>query len=524
MKSMIWWRTRKQTILIDISNESSKEGIRIVLELRKGADVEKLENLLYKKTRLEDTFGVNMLAIADGRPEIMGLKSAIRYHVDFQYEIASRKYTTLLEKALDQKEIKEGLIKATNIIDLIIEIIRGSKNQKQAKECLMTGNTEGINFKNPESAIFASNLNFTERQAQAILELRLYKLIGLEVLALQKEYEELVNKIAKYEDILHSRRSMTKVIKKDLLAIKKEYAVPRRTVIENAREAVVVEAPIVEQEYVFVMDRFGYAKLLETSLFDKNIETVTGENKYYFSCMNTDKICVFTSAGNMHQIKVKDIPVKKIREKGVPIDNISNYDSKQESVVSIFAGAMLTDKKLLFATKTGMVKLVDSSEFDVTRKTIAATKLTAEDELVRVHITRISTKQAEVPDLEMPMILSGGSEEDFLSMEDEQLEMDFAGMGMELPTMEETLQYTKEILVLQTENGVFLRFPLKDVPEKKKGAIGVRGIKLSPEDSVKEVYLLDVGDNDVVEYKGKQVELRKLKTGKRDTKGVKIRL
>lgn len=516
--------SKKTSDIVDISNESSKEGIRIVLELRKGADIEKLENLLYKKTRLEDTFGVNMLAIADGRPEVMGLKNIIRYNVDFQYEIASRKYTTLLEKALDQKEIKEGLIRATNIIDLIIEIIRGSKNQKQAKDCLVNGNTEGIHFKNPESAIFASNLNFTERQAQAILELRLYKLIGLEVLALQKEYEELVNKIAKYEDILHSRRSMTKVIKKDLLAIKKEYAVERRTLIEDAKEAVVVEAPIIEQEYIFVMDRFGYSKLLETAVFDRNIDAVTKENKYYFSCMNTDKICIFTSAGNMHQVKVKDIPVKKFKEKGVPIDNISNYDSSKESVISIFASIMLKNKKLLFATKNGMVKLVDGSEFDVARKTVAATKLAEGDELVKVHITRISTKQAEIPEMEMPVILSGGSDDEFMMMDDEQLELDFAELGVDIPAQEEELQYTREILVLQTENGVFLRFPLKDVPEKKKGAIGVRGIKLGKEDYVSEVYLLDVGDNDVVEYKGKQVELRKLKTGKRDTKGVKVRL
>lgn len=515
--------TKKTSDIVDISNESSKEGIRIVLELRKGANVEQLENLLYKKTRLEDTFGVNMLAIADGRPEVMGLKSIIKYNVDFQYEIATRKYTTLLEKALDQKEIKEGLIKATNIIDLIIEIIRGSKNQKMAKDCLVNGNTEGINFKNPESAIFASNLRFTERQAQAILELRLYKLIGLEVLALQKEYEDLVEKIAKYEDILQSRHSMTKVIKKDLLAIKKEYGFERRTVITDAKEAVVAEAPIVEQEYIFVMDRFGYAKLLETSVFDKNIETVTKENKYYFSCMNTDKVCVFTSMGNMHQIKVKDIPVKKMKEKGVPIDNISNYDSKDETVVSIFAGQMMRNKKLLFTTRKGMVKLVDGSEFDVGRKTIAATKLSDDDSLVRVHITRISTKPLDETGMDVPVILSGGSDDDFMIMDDEQLELDFGDMGIEMP-VEEELQYTREILVLQTENGVFLRFPLKDVPEKKKGAIGVRGIRLNAEDYVQEVYLVDVGDNDVVEYKGKQVELRKLKTGKRDTKGVKVRV
>ena len=255
--------TKKTTDIVDISNGSDENGIRIVLELKKGADVEKLKNILYKKTKLEDTFGVNMLAIADGRPEVMGLKSIIKYNVDFQYELAQRKYTTLLNKALEQKEIKEGLIKATNIIDLIIEIIRGSQSQKQVKACLVHGKTDDIKFKNPESEILAGNLSFTERQAQAILELRLSKLIGLEILALQKEYEELMDKIGQYEDILGNRKTMTKTIKKDLKAIKKEYALPRKTFIEDGKEAVFDENAFVEQEVVFVQDKFGYSKLLD---------------------------------------------------------------------------------------------------------------------------------------------------------------------------------------------------------------------------------------------------------------------
>ncbi|MFQ9213896.1 MAG: DNA gyrase subunit A, partial [Eubacterium ventriosum] len=267
--------TKKTTDIVDISNGSDENGIRIVLELKKGADVEKLKNILYKKTKLEDTFGVNMLAIADGRPEVMGLKSIIKYNVDFQYELAQRKYTTLLNKALEQKEIKEGLIKATNIIDLIIEIIRGSQSQKQVKACLVHGKTDDIKFKNPESEILAGNLSFTERQAQAILELRLSKLIGLEILALQKEYEELMDKIGQYEDILGNRKTMTKTIKKDLKAIKKEYALPRKTLIEDGKEAVFDENAFVEQEVVFVQDKFGYSKLLDPAAFDRNIESVT---------------------------------------------------------------------------------------------------------------------------------------------------------------------------------------------------------------------------------------------------------
>ena len=121
---------------------------RQVLELKKGADIEALENLLYKKTKLEDTFGVNMLAVADGRPETMGVVPIIRHHVKFQYEIATRKYQTLLAKEQDKKEIQEGLIRACNVIDLIIEILRGSRSIKDAKACLTDGNTDHITFKN----------------------------------------------------------------------------------------------------------------------------------------------------------------------------------------------------------------------------------------------------------------------------------------------------------------------------------------------------------------------------------------
>jgi len=506
--------TKKTNDIVDISNASNKDGIRIVLELKKGADVEKLTNMLYKKTKLEDTFGVNMLAIADGRPEVMGLKQIIKYSVDFQYELATRKYTTLLNKALEQKEVKEGLIKATNIIDLIIEIIRGCQSQKQVKDCLVNGNTEGIKFKNPESALLAGNLSFTERQAQAILDLRLAKLIGLEIMALQKEYEELVNQIADYEEILNSKRA----IKKDLRAIKKEYNRPRRTLIEDGKEAVFDENAFIEQEVVFVQDKFGYAKLLEPAAFDRNIESVTANNKYYFNCMNTDTICIFTDNGNVHQIKVQNIPTKKVREKGVPIDNLGNYSSQGENIIALMSFDMIKDKKLLFTTKKGMIKLVDGSEFETNRKTVAATKLGKDDELVSVVITRVSEKEV-VEDTEMPIALSGGSD-DFEMLDYEQME--FTNMDTD-NHQEKELQYTREILVLQTNDGIFLRFPIKEVPELKKATLGVKGIKLNAEDFVTHVYLLDIGDNEVVEYKGKQVELRKLKIGKRGTKGVKVR-
>ena len=213
--------TRKTTDIVDISNQSSKEGIRIVLELKRDTDVENLTNMLYKKTRLEDTFGVNILAVADGRPETLSLKQVIEHHVDFVFEITTRKYNTLLAKELEKKEIQEGLIRACDVIDLIIEILRGSKNREQVKKCLVNGMTEGIKFKSRASERAAKKLNFTERQATAILEMRLYKLIGLEIEALQADYAETMKNIACYQDILDNYDSMAAVIMKELDAIKK---------------------------------------------------------------------------------------------------------------------------------------------------------------------------------------------------------------------------------------------------------------------------------------------------------------
>ena len=240
--------SKKTTDIVDISNQSSKEGIRIVLELKRGADVENLKNMLYKKTRLEDTFGVNMLAVADGRPETLGLKKIIEHHVDFQFELATRKYTTLLAKEKEKSEVQEGLIKACDVIDLIIEILRGSKSVKDARACLVNGVTDNIRFKSSISKKMAAMLRFTERQATAILEMRLYRLIGLEIEALQKEHEETLKNIARYEDILNNYDSMAGVIMEELDHYKKEYGRKRRTQIENAEEAVFEEKKIEEQE------------------------------------------------------------------------------------------------------------------------------------------------------------------------------------------------------------------------------------------------------------------------------------
>lgn len=507
--------TKKTNDITDISNESSKEGIRIVLELRKNADVEKLTNMLYKKTKLEDTFGVNMLAIVDGKPEVLGLKKIIEHHVKFQYELATRKYNTLLERDREQREIKEGLIKACNIIDLIIEILRGSKSIKDAKACLVNGDTSNIKFKSAESELYAGNLNFTEKQAQAILDLRLYRLIGLEIMALEKEYAELLERIAEYEEILSNRKAMAKVIKKDLEKIKKEYGLSRKTVIEDAKEAVYEENAIEEQEVVFLMDRLGYAKIIDPSVYEKNRETVGTENKYIITCLNTDKICIFTDNGNLHQIKVMDIPFVKLKEKGKPIDNLGNYDSSGETIVSLCSSSALKNRKMLFTTKLGMVKIVDGNEFDVIKRTVAATKLKADDVLVSIEIIPEVTVYTEVESFAM----SGGSD-DF--DEDFQMSLD---LGLDEMVAEQVpVSLSGLSIVLQSAKGMFLRFALEEVPEMKKTAVGVRGIKLSSDDFLEHAYLIESKDSRTIVYKGKEMILSRQKSARRDGKGTKVRV
>ena len=463
--------SKKTTDIVDISNQSSKDGIRIVLELRKGADIDNLKNMLYKKTRLEDTFGVNILAVADQKPETLGLKKVIEHHVDFQFDVATRKYQNLLGKELDKKEVQEGLIKACDIIDLIIEIIRGSKKREQVKACLTMGDIADIKFKSPESKMLATGLSFTQRQATAILEMRLYRLIGLEVEALMKEHDETLKNIARYEDILNNYDTMADVIMTDLDNVKVQYGRKRRTAIENAEEVVFEEKKIEEMPVYFMMDRFGYVKTVDKPTYDRNEETIHAESKYVFRCMNTDKICLFTDTGKMHTAKVIDLPFGKFRDKGVPIDNFSNFNSGEEELLCVASMEVVKSGTLIFATAKSMVKQVSGVDFDVAKRTIAATKLMDEDKVILVGLA-------------------------------------------------DAMDY----VVMQSGEGYFVRFLKEEVPVKKKGAIGVRGMKIGNTDIATNAYLVANRMEYNITYKDKEVILNKLKLAKRDTKGTKVRV
>ncbi len=465
------YEQKKAPEIIDISNQSSKEGIRIVIELKKDTDIENFKNLLFKKTRLEDTFGVNMIAISDGRPETLSLKDIIAKNVAFQYEVATRKYTTLLNKELEKREIQEGLIRACNIIDLIIEIIRGSKDREMVKKCLVGGDTEGIKFRSKESSIMAAQLNFTERQANAILDMRLYKLIGLEIDALIKENEQTNANIYKYEDILDRRDSMAQVLIQDLDALKKEYSRKRRTVIENSQEAVYEEKKPEDMDVIFLMDRFGYCKTIDMTTYERNKEAADAEFKYVVKCRSMGRICVFTNTGQLHTVKVSDVPFGKFRDKGLPIDNISNYNSANEDIVAIASQSEMNLYRLLFVTKQSMCKIVSGGEFDVAKRTVAATKLNDGDEVISIEVLN-----------------------------------------------------EQQHIILRSRDGYFLRFGIDEISELKKTAAGVRGMKLGKGDFVEEAYYCKPSDEGLISYHDKKIEINKIKVTKRDTKGTKIRV
>ena len=365
--------------------------------------------------------------------------------------------------------MQEGLITACDCIDLIIAILRGSKNLKDAKACLTAGDVSNIRFKAPGFEEDARKLHFTERQASAILEMRLYKLIGLEILALEKEHKETLRRIAEYKKILGSREEMNRVIKDDLAAIKEEFSVPRRTLIEDGPEAVYDESAVQVQEVVFVLDRFGYCKLLDKSTYERNQETVDTEQVHVIRCLNTDKICLFAASGSLYQIKAMDVPAGKLRDKGVPIENLSKYDGTKDSIVYLTCAQDLKGATLVFATKMAMVKQVPAEEFETNNRMVAATKLQDGDQIVSI----------------LPV---EGQEE----------------------------------VVLQTTSGVFLRFPLEEISVLKKASRGVRGIKLAKNEELEKLYL--IGDNPVIDYKGKEVHMNRLKLAKRDGKGSKVRL
>jgi DNA gyrase subunit A len=459
--------------IFDVRDESSKEGIRIVIEVKKDRDIENLLNGLYKKTPMEDTYSVNLLAVKDQQPNIFNLKSLISEFVDFQVELYSKEYNYLLEKAQKRLEIVDGLIKATDVIDLIIEILRGSSSIKQAKACLMEGNTQGIKFKSKESEKEAATLDFTERQADAILSMQLSKLIGLEILKLHEENSTLLSQIEEYKKVLGSTKELYKVIKGRLREFKKKFQTPRRTLLINATTSDYIEEVKVEDIYVLI-DRFGYTKSVDNTSYSRASEDSLNEYSHIIQMKNTDKLCCFTDQGNMHQVKAENIPRCKMKDRGTLIHNLCKLDN--ETVVLFTSFEELFEGQLLFTTKNGYIKQVSGAEFETNRSQINATKLEEDDQLVSVKL------------------LSAG---DILA--------------------------NNRKVILYTEKGLSLGFPLSEVSELKKNSRGVKAITLEKNDYI--VYADAVEPNtETFTYNDKEYSAKKIRNRHRGDKGQRAQI
>ena len=367
--------------IIDIRDESDRNGIRSVIEFKKSTDketVDKVLKYLFKKTDLQINISFNMVAIADGKPETLGLKSILFHYINHQKDVIIRKTNKELEIALKRFHIVEGFIKAIDIMDEIIATIRASKSKKDSENNLM------------------EKYGFTEDQAQAIVELMLYKLTGLEIKVFQKEHAELEKQIKALQKILGSEKELLKVIKKELLEVKNKYGDDRRTqIIENDEIAKIeLEEIILEEDIVVTISNEGYIKRIADKSYKRSntdveeIEHREGDfNKYVLNSNTKENIIVFTDAGNMYQLKCSMIPEMKWKEKGERLDTlIKALDLEKEKIISVNIVQEFTqDEYFVFFTDKGVIKKTPLAQFQTTYTKLVALKL-KDEKLIDVQI------------------------------------------------------------------------------------------------------------------------------------------
>lgn len=459
--------------MYDVRDESSKEGIRIVIEVKKDRDINNLLNGLYKKTAMEDTYSVNLLAVMDQQPIVFNLKKIIKEFVLFQEELYTKEYEHMLDKAQRRLEIVDGLIRATDLIDLIIEILRGSTSIKQAKACLTAGDITDIKFKSKASEKAATKLDFTERQADAILAMPLSKLIGLEILKLHEESDSLQENIATYRLVLSSKSELYKVIKARLKGYKKLFPAPRHTILSTATNSDYVEEVKVEDIYVLI-DRFGYTKSMDAAAFARANADAIKEYTHIVKMQNTDKLLLFTAEGNMYQIKAMNIPKAKLKDKGILIHNLCKVG--KENILYYTSFEELFESELMFTTKNGFIKRVSGIEFETNRSMISSTKLEPGDELISIVL------------LTGDMILQ--------------------------PDMK---------VIIMTNTGGSLGFSLSEVSEMKKSGRGVKAITLEKDECV-DFATVQSSEVETFVYKDKELSAKKVRNRKRGQKAHQAQL
>ena len=457
-------RDKKIEGISDLRDESDRKGMRMVIEIKRDSNPRVVLNKLYKQTQLEVTFGVIMLALVDDEPKILNLKEILTHYLNHQKNIIIKRTQFDLNKAEQRAHILEGLRIALDHIDEVINIIRNSKDEKLAKEKLM------------------KSFGLTDKQSQAILDMRLRRLTGLERDKIDEEYGKLIKEIARYKEILGNEQLIYKIIKDELLEIKEKYGDDRRSAIMPADDEIDIEDMIEEEDVIITLTHLGYIKRMPENTYraqnrgGRGITALTTRDEDFvqdlFITSTHDTILFFTNTGKVYALKGYEIPEGGRQARGTAIINLLNI-SGDEKVNAVIPIKTYHDKNnLVFMTKEGTIKKTSLDEYHNIRKTgIIAINLDEDDELIDVRKT----------------------------------------------------DGNKEIIVI-TKNGMAIRFHEKDVRIIGRAARGVKAITLNKDDNVVSMDLVKKDDYLVVISEkgyGKRTPMKKYKVQNRGGKGVK---
>ncbi|GLI85997.1 DNA topoisomerase 4 subunit A [Rossellomorea marisflavi] len=369
---------RKVEGIAEVRDETDRQGLRVVVELKKDADATGVLNYLYKNSDLQITYNFNMVAISNRRPKLMGLRQLLDSYIAHQKEVVTNRTKYDLNKAKDRQHIVEGLMKALSILDQVIATIRASKDKRDAKNNLI------------------SEFDFTEAQSEAIVSLQLYRLTNTDITALQKEAEELDKLITELSAILASESKLASVIKKELKGIKKTFADDRRTIIEDQIEELKInlEVLIASEDVMVTVTSDGYIKRTSLRSYSasngqdlamKETDRLLGQ----YEMNTTDVLLVFTNKGNYVYCPVHELPDIRWKDLGQHIGNIVPIDKDEQVLKAVPVKEFDPSLYLMFITKNGMVKKTEMLQYKAQRysRPLVAINLKGDDELVDVHVT-----------------------------------------------------------------------------------------------------------------------------------------
>ena len=448
----------------DLRDESNRNGMRIVIELKRDVNANIVLNNLYKHSQMEDTFSVIMLALVNGQPKVLNLKQILYHYVQHQKDVVTRRTKFELNKAEARAHILEGLRIALDNIDAVISLIRGSKTTQEAKTGLM------------------NKFGLTDIQAQAILDMRLQRLTGLERDKIEAEYEELIKKINRLKEILANERLLLNVIKEEMLIIKENYADERRTEIRHAEGEIDMRALIEDEEIAITLTHFGYIKRLPADTYKsqrrggRGISALTTREedfvKHLVSTTTHSRLLFFTNKGRVFRLNAYEIPEGKRQAKGTAIVNLLQLGPNEKIATLLAIDEKDENKYLLLATKNGIVKKTNREEFkNINKAGLIAIGLREDDELIGVKVT----------------------------------------------------DGNKDILLV-TKEGMSIRFDENDIRPMGRTAMGVKGITLSNEDKVVSMSLCEEGTDVLVVSEngfGKRTDINEYRTQIRAGKGIK---